>query len=96
MAAGGGANALLAAIEARGKKAEEESGGAKPSESQVDTKKEAAMTALEGYNGVTFEGIQVGWSEIAGRSTPDTDEIKKALGSVPMKQGNPSTRLSVK
>ena len=65
-------------------------------EKALASEKEAAKTALEGYNGVTFEGIHVGWSEIAGRSTPDTDEIKKALGSVPMKQGNPSTRLSVK
>lgn len=65
-------------------------------EKALANEKEAAKTALEGYNGVTFEGITVGWSEVAGRSTPDTDEIKKALGSVPMKQGNPSTRLSVK
>jgi hypothetical protein len=65
-------------------------------EKALANEKEAAKSALEGYNGVTFEGIQVGWSEIAGRSTPDTDEIKKALGSVPMKQGNPSTRLTVK
>jgi hypothetical protein len=65
-------------------------------EKALANEKDAAKAALEGYNGVTFEGIQVGWSEIAGRSTPDTDEIKKALGSVPMKQGNPSTRLTVK
>jgi hypothetical protein len=65
-------------------------------EKALAAEKDAAKAALEGYNGVTFEGITVNWSEIAGRSTPDTDAIEKALGSVPMKQGNPSTRLTVK
>ena len=65
-------------------------------EKALANEKDAAKAALEGYNGVTFEGVTVNWSEVAGRSTPDTDEIKKVLGSVPMKQGNPSTRLSVK
>jgi CRISPR/Cas system-associated exonuclease Cas4 (RecB family) len=65
-------------------------------EKALASEKDAAKAALEGYNGVTFDGITVNWSEIAGRSTPDTDAIQKAIGSVPMKQGNPSTRLTVK
>ncbi len=58
--------------------------------------KEAAKAALEGYNGVTFEGITVSWSESAGKASLDADEIKKLLGEVPMKRGNPYTTISVK
>lgn len=64
-------------------------------EKALTAEKEAAKAALEGYNGVTFEGIQVTWSEVAGRSTPDADAIAKALGTVPMKQGNSYTKLTV-
>lgn len=65
-------------------------------EKALASEKDAAKAALEGYNGVTFEGVQVSWSEVAGRSTPDMDAIEKALIMVPMKQGNSSTRLTVK
>jgi hypothetical protein len=64
-------------------------------EKALTAEKEAAKAALEGYNGVTFEGVQVTWSEVAGRSTPDTDAISKALGTVPMKQGNSYNKLTV-
>ena len=53
---------------------------------------------LEGYAGVTIDGIKVSWSEVAGRKTPDTEAIQKLLGDTPMPQkvGAPSIRLSVK
>jgi len=62
----------------------------------LDAEKEAAKAALEGVSGITIDGIKVGWSEVAGRRTPDTDAIQMALGEIPMKQGNPSMRLTVK
>lgn len=63
---------------------------------KLDAEKDALKTALEGVSGVTMDGIKVSWSQVAGRSVPDTDEIVKMLGSVPTKTGAPSIRLSVK
>lgn len=65
-------------------------------EKQLATEKDAVKSALEGSNGVTFDGISIAWSEVQGRRTPDTEAIEKALGSVPMKQGEPTQRLTVK
>lgn len=62
----------------------------------LEAEQDAAKTALQGVNGVTFDGITVKWSEVAGRSTPDMDAIKAILPDVPMKQGSPSIRLTVK
>jgi hypothetical protein len=63
---------------------------------QLEAEKDAAKAALEGVNGVTLDGIRVRWSEVAGRQSPDTEEITKLLGSVPTRQGAPSLRLEVK
>jgi len=63
---------------------------------ELEAEKDAARTALEGVNGVTIDGIKVRWSEVAGRQSPDTEEIKKLLGTVPTKQGASSLRLEVK
>lgn len=65
-------------------------------EKQLTAEKDAVKLALEGSNGVTFDGLQITWSEVQGRRTPDTEAIEKALGSVPMKQGDPTQRLTVK
>jgi len=62
----------------------------------LEAEKEAAKAALEGASGITMDGIRISWSEVAGRQTPDTDAIKAALGEIPMKQGSPSLRLTVK
>lgn len=62
----------------------------------LEAEKDAAKAALEGTSGITMDGIRVSWSEVAGRQTPDTDAIKFALGEIPMKQGSPSLRLTVK
>ena len=64
---------------------------------RLDAEKEAIKATLEGVSGITFDGIKVSWSSIAGRQTPDTEQISKLLGGVvPMKQGAPTFRLSVK
>lgn len=63
---------------------------------ELEAEKDAAKNALEGYAGITFDGLKVSWTEIPGRKTPDLDAIEKALGSVPTKQGEPSVRLTVK
>ena len=65
---------------------------------KLEAEKDAAKSALEGHAGITLDGIKVSWAEIAGRSTPDLDEIQKLLGDqpVPMKTGQPSMRLTVK
>ena len=63
---------------------------------ELEARKDAAKTYLEGVDGVTFDGIKVSWSEIRGRETPDLDAIKSALGSVPVKIGMPTMRLTVK
>lgn len=67
-------------------------------EKQAKAAKDSAKAALEGYAGITLDGIKVSWSEIAGRQTPDTEAIQKLLGAepIPMKQGEPSIRLTVK
>jgi hypothetical protein len=62
----------------------------------LEARKDAAKAALEGVAGVTIDGIRVSWSEVAGRQTPDVDAIKSALGQIPMRQGAPSVRLTVK
>lgn len=64
----------------------------------LDAEKDALKATLEGVAGVTFDGVQVSWSEVAGRKTPDTDAIQKLLGDqpIPMKEGSSSLRLSVK
>jgi hypothetical protein len=62
----------------------------------LEVEKDGAKAALEGVNGITFDGIKVAWSEIAGRKSPDLEQIEKVLGQVPMKEGQPSNRLTVK
>jgi hypothetical protein len=57
--------------------------------------KESARAALEGVNGVTFDGVKVSWSSSTS-SVVDKEAIEKALGSVPVKQGATSLRLTVK
>lgn len=70
---------------------------------KLETEKEATKSALEGVSGITIDGIKVVWSEVAGRKTPDTDEILKLLQThvdesmiIPTKTGASSVRLSVK
>jgi hypothetical protein len=62
----------------------------------LEARREGAKQRLAGVTGVTMSGVKVSWSEVKGRETPDTDEIKKLLGSVPVKLGMPSMRLTVK
>lgn len=61
-------------------------------------RKDAAKAALEGFAGITLDGIKISWSEMAGRQTADVAEIQKLLGDqpIPMKIGESSTRLFVK
>lgn len=62
----------------------------------LEARRDGAKAALEGVSGITMGGLKVSWSEVKGRETPDTDAIKAALGSVPVKLGMPSMRLMVK
>lgn len=69
----------------------------------LEAEKDAVKSALEGFAGVTMDGVKVSWSEVAGRKTPDTDEILRLLQThvdekmeLPVKVGQPSVRLSVK
>jgi hypothetical protein len=62
----------------------------------LEAEQDAAKQALLGVSGVTFTGVTVKWAEVAGRQTPDMDVIKSLLPDVPMKQGAPSLRLTVK
>ncbi len=64
---------------------------------ELETTKDNLKATLEGVVGVTIDGIKVSWSEVAGRKTPDMDKIASILGEeVPMKQGEPTQRLTVK
>ena len=63
---------------------------------ELELLKDAAKNELDGVSGVTFDGVVVKWSEVRGRETPDMDAIKAALGSVPVKFGAPTYRLTVK
>jgi len=65
-------------------------------EKALAAEKDAAKEALQGVTGVTFDGVKISWSEVAGRQTPDLDAIKTLLPEVPMKNGLPSVRLSVR
>jgi hypothetical protein len=62
----------------------------------LEARRDGAKARLEGVTGVTMSGLKVGWSQVKGRETPDTDAIKAALGSVPVKLGMPTMRLTVK
>jgi hypothetical protein len=63
---------------------------------ELEKLKDAAKNQLEGVEGITFDGVKISWSSLKGRETPDTTEIEKLLGFVPMKTGAPSVRLNVK
>ena len=63
---------------------------------RLEALQSAAKAELEGVSGVTIDGVTVKWAEVAGRQTPDLDAIKAQLPFVPMKQGAPSLRLTVK
>ena len=62
----------------------------------LESKQEQARAMLEGHNGRTLNGFKVKWSVTAGRTSVDEDEVLKALGFVPKKQGKESYRLTVK
>ena len=63
---------------------------------QLVDKKDGIKALLENVDGVTPSGVQVKWSQVAGRSSIDEKEVQKLLGYVPKKQGDPSMRLMVK
>jgi len=63
---------------------------------QLEEEKDGIKALLEGINGVTPNGNRVQWSEVAGRSSIDEEAVKKVMGEVPKKQGEPSMRLTVK
>jgi hypothetical protein len=58
--------------------------------------RDSIKTSLEGFAGTTNSGIQVYWTSVAGRKQVDSDEVLKLLGFVPYKQGQETTRISVK
>lgn len=62
----------------------------------LTAEKEAIRSALEGYAGVTEEGVQISWTPVAGRRTVDSTEVEKLLGFVPYKVGKESMRLEIK
>lgn len=62
----------------------------------LEDKKDGIKALLENVDGVTPSGVAVKWSQVAGRSSIDEQEVQKLLGYVPKKQGDPSMRLSVK
>lgn len=62
----------------------------------LTAEKEAIRSALEGYSGVTEEGVQISWTPVAGRRTVDSTEVEKLLGFIPYKVGKDSMRLEVK
>lgn len=62
----------------------------------LTAEKEAIRSALEGYSGVTEQGVQISWTPVAGRRTVDSTEVEKLLGFIPYKVGKESMRLEVK
>ena len=62
----------------------------------LEDKKDGIKALLENVDGVTPSGVTVKWSQVAGRSSIDEQEVQKLLGYVPKKQGDPSMRLTVK
>lgn len=64
--------------------------------SDLEKEKEGIKAALEGVTGVTYDGIKIAWSEVAGRKSVDEAEVKKLIGYIPTKTGKPSFRLTVK
>ena len=62
----------------------------------LETRQEQARAQLDGVSGKTLNGISIKWSTAKGRTSIDEEEVKKALGYVPIKTGRETTRLSVK
>ena len=62
----------------------------------LEARKDGAKDALENVDGITPDGISVSWSSIAGRKTIDEVAVMAAMGEIPRKQGEPSSRLAVK
>lgn len=62
----------------------------------LEKERDSLKESLQGFTGVTGNGITIQWSTVAGRSSVDAEEVEKLLGFVPKKQGQESTRLSVK
>lgn len=63
---------------------------------ELEARKEAAKSALEGINGITPDGIRVTWSSVAGRKMIDEEILKALIDEIPYRYGKESTRLSVK
>jgi PD-(D/E)XK nuclease superfamily len=63
---------------------------------ELTAQKDGVKATLENVSGVTPDGVKVSWSQINGRTSIDEQEVKKLLGFVPTKQGDPSMRLTVK
>lgn len=63
---------------------------------ELTNERESLKAALEGFTGSTNSGVSITWSTVSGRESVDTEEVEKLLGFIPKKQGQESTRLSVK
>jgi hypothetical protein len=63
---------------------------------KLEKERDGLKESLQGFTGITGNGISIVWSSVAGRSTVDAEEVEKLLGFVPKKQSPESIRLSVK
>ena len=63
---------------------------------ELEQERDSYKESLTGLKGVTNSGISINWVTVTGRKTVDTDSLIKAGIEIPYKQGNESTRLSIK
>ena len=62
----------------------------------LESLQESAKQALLGHVGITQSGIQVNWTQVAGRKSVDTKALEDAGVTIPYKEGKETTRLTIK
>ena len=63
---------------------------------ELELKKSALRASLEGFTGTTLSGFKIHWSTQQGRKSVDVDALSKVISEIPYKQGQETTRLTVK
>jgi hypothetical protein len=63
---------------------------------ELESKKDSIKEQLEGIQGLTTSGINISWTQVAGRKTVDTKALEDSGVTIPYKDGKESIRLNIK
>lgn len=63
---------------------------------ELENQQASLKDQLAGLSGTTYSGVNITWTQVAGRKSVDTDALSSQGIEIPYKEGKESTRLTIK